>query len=144
MSYCSYIQMSTEFKGATAAMAVCDAPHVGVDRRARLLEPRTVEALADVFRALGDPTRVRILDSLSSGELCVCDIASLVGISESAASHQLRLLRALRLVRPRRAGRLVYYAIDDHHILELLKQAQTHVEEQRGAAVGSGLPHNHG
>ena len=71
-------------------------------RRRSLLQPRTVEALADTFRVLGDPTRVRILDALSEGELCVCDIASLVGISESAASHQLRLLRGMRLVRPRR------------------------------------------
>jgi DNA-binding transcriptional ArsR family regulator len=94
---------------------------------------RTVEALADTFRVLGDPTRVRILDALSGGELCVCDIASLVGISESAASHQLRLLRGMRLVRPRRAGRLVYYAVDDQHILELLRQALTHVQEPRFA-----------
>ena len=93
------------------------------------MSARTVEALADTFRVLGDPTRVRIIDALSAGELCVCDIASLVGISESAASHQLRLLRGMRLVRPRRAGRLVYYAVDDQHILELLTQAATHVEE---------------
>ena len=99
-------------------------------RKTRLMGARTVEALADTFRVLGDPTRVRILDALAAGELCVCDIASLVGISESAASHQLRLLRGMRLVRPRRAGRLVYYAVDDHHILELLKQALTHVEER--------------
>ena len=94
-----------------------------------LMRPYAVEALADTFRVLGDPTRVRILDALSAGELCVCDIASLVGISESAVSHQLRLLRGMRLVRPRRAGRLVYYSVDDQHILELLKQALTHVEE---------------
>jgi ArsR family transcriptional regulator, lead/cadmium/zinc/bismuth-responsive transcriptional repressor len=93
------------------------------------MQARTVEALADTFRVLGDPTRVRILDALAGGELCVCDIASLVGISESAVSHQLRLLRSMRLVRPRRAGRLVYYAVDDQHILELLTQASTHVEE---------------
>lgn len=93
------------------------------------LPDRTVEALADTFRVLGDPTRVRILDTLSHGELCVCDIAGAVGISESAASHQLRLLRGMRLVRPRRAGRQVYYAVDDHHILELLQQALTHVQE---------------
>jgi ArsR family transcriptional regulator, lead/cadmium/zinc/bismuth-responsive transcriptional repressor len=93
------------------------------------LADRTVEALADTFRVLGDPTRVRILDALSHGELCVCDIAGVVGISESAASHQLRLLRGMRLVRPRRAGRQVYYAVDDHHILELLQQALTHVQE---------------
>jgi ArsR family transcriptional regulator len=114
--------------------AACDAPHAAAARKAALMSPRTVEALADTFRVLGDPTRVRILDSLSSGELCVCDIASLAGISESAASHQLRLLRGMRLVRPRRAGRLVYYAVDDHHILELLAQALTHVEETRVAA----------
>ena len=91
---------------------------------------RTVHALANTFRVLGDPTRVKILDALSGGELCVCDIASLAGISESAVSHQLRLLRGMRLVRPRRAGRLVYYSLDDQHIIELLRQALTHVEEQ--------------
>jgi DNA-binding transcriptional ArsR family regulator len=102
---------------------------VGAEARRPGLPARTVEALADTFRILGDPTRVRLLHALASGELCVSDIASAVGISESAASHQLRLLRSLRLVRPRRAGRLVYYAVDDHHILELLQQALTHVEE---------------
>jgi len=93
------------------------------------MSPEAVTALADTFRVLGDPTRVRILDALAGGELCVCDIASLVGISESAVSHQLRLLRGMRLVRPRRAGRLVYYTVDDQHIIELLRQALTHVEE---------------
>jgi ArsR family transcriptional regulator len=91
---------------------------------------RTVHALAETFRVLGDPTRVKILDALGRGELCVCDIAALAGISESAVSHQLRLLRGMRLVRPRRAGRLVYYTLDDQHIMELLRQALTHVEEQ--------------
>lgn len=103
------------------------------DTRTPALTARTVEALAETFRVLGDPTRVRILDTLSSGELCVCDIAEQVHISESAASHQLRLLRGMRLVRPRRAGRQVYYAIDDQHILELLTQALTHVQEPRTA-----------
>jgi len=93
------------------------------------MAPRAVEALADTFRVLGDPTRVRILDALSGGELCVCDIAALVGMSESAVSHQLRLLRGMRLVRARRAGRLMYYTLDDHHIIELLKLALTHVQE---------------
>jgi DNA-binding transcriptional ArsR family regulator len=115
----------------TAVAEKCDAPHLAERRKSALMSSRTVEALADTFRVLGDPTRVRMLDALSSGELCVCDIASLVGLSESAVSHQLRLLRGMRLVRPRRAGRLVYYAVDDQHILELLKQASTHVEESR-------------
>lgn len=122
--------------GTAAGVATdesCDAPHLDLRdtaaRKRTLMGARTVEALADTFGVLGDPTRLRILDALAAGELCVCDIAGLVGISESAASHQLRLLRGMRLVRPRRAGRLVYYAVDDHHILELLRQALTHVEE---------------
>jgi DNA-binding transcriptional ArsR family regulator len=131
MSTCSYIQMSVTDTRPDVAAPACDAPHRASERKSAMMQPRAVEALADTFRVLGDPTRVRILDALSAGELCVCDIASLVGISESAVSHQLRLLRGMRLVRPRRAGRLVYYAVDDQHILELLKQALTHVEELR-------------
>jgi ArsR family transcriptional regulator len=123
---------------AVAGTASCTGPHLDLRdttvRKLTLMAGRTVEALADTFRVLGDPTRVRILDALAPGELCVCDIASLVGISESAVSHQLRLLRGMRLVRPRRAGRLVYYAVDDHHILELLTQALGHVEEARAAS----------
>ena len=87
----------------------CDVPHLDADhaaaREAQLLSSATVEEIAATFSVLGDPTRVRILDALSAGELCVCDIAALAGISESAVSHQLRLLRGMRLVRPRRAGR---------------------------------------
>ena len=84
---------------------------------------------------LGDPTRVRILDALAGGELCVCDIASLVGISESAVSHQLRLLRGMRLVRPRRAGRLVYLrASTISTSSSCCEQARTHVQEDRRMA----------
>ena len=130
MSTCSYIHMSLPTSIDTPP---CEASHLAAKRKTALMRLDTVHALAETFRVLGDPTRVRMLDALSGGELCVCDIASLVGISESAVSHQLRLLRGMRLVRPRRAGRLVYYAVDDQHILELLKQASTHVEESRAA-----------
>ena len=92
---------------------------------------KAVYAVADTFRVLGDPTRVRILDALAGGELCVCDIAELAGISESAVSHQLRLLRTSRLVRVRRAGRHAFYALDDHHVVGLLHDARKHVEESR-------------
>jgi ArsR family transcriptional regulator, lead/cadmium/zinc/bismuth-responsive transcriptional repressor len=120
-----------------AATAPCDAAHLDPGateaRRQRLVPDREVEALAETFRILGDPTRVRILDVLAMGELCVCDIAELVDISESAVSHQLRLLRGMRLVRPRRAGRQVYYSIDDHHIISLFQQGLRHVMEERTA-----------
>jgi DNA-binding transcriptional ArsR family regulator len=95
----------------------------------QMLSSEHVQTVADTFRVLGDPTRVRILDILGAGELCVNDLSGRVGMSESAVSHQLRLLRTMRLVRVRREGRLAYYAVDDHHILELLNQARTHVQE---------------
>jgi ArsR family transcriptional regulator, lead/cadmium/zinc/bismuth-responsive transcriptional repressor len=120
----------------------CDLAHLpeqeAAERKRRLLAGRTVEEIAETFSVLGDPTRVRILDALAAGELCVCDIASLVGISESAVSHQLRLLRGMRLVRPRRAGRQVFYSVDDQHIVELLRLAITHVEEVSAALPESG------
>lgn len=112
----------------------CDAAHDAAqldDVRVRLLAPETVEAVADVFKLLGDPSRVRLVDALSHGERCVCDLASLVGSSESAVSHQLRLLRSARLVRVRRAGRQAYYALDDHHVLGLVHDTRKHVEEGR-------------
>ena len=100
----------------------------------RLLGPTTVQHVAEVFRLLGDPTRVRIVDALTHGERCVCDLASLVGLSESAVSHQLRLLRTARLVRVRRAGRMAYYALDDHHVVGLLHDTRRHVEEEGAGA----------
>lgn len=95
------------------------------------LSAETVEALADTFRLLGDPTRVRIVDALSESELCVHDLAARVGISESAVSHQLRLMRSQRLVRGRREGRCVYYTLDDQHVLSLFQQGLRHVTEAR-------------
>ena len=97
--------------------------------RAHLLNADTVGALADIFKVLGDPTRVRILDALARGELCVCHLAQLLGLTESAISHQLRLLRNTRVVRSRREGRLIYYSLDDKHVLTLFRQGLKHVEE---------------
>jgi ArsR family transcriptional regulator len=90
-----------------------------------------VTALAETFKVLGDGTRVRILDALSRSELCVCDIAEQLGLSESAVSHQLRVLRGMRVVRARRAGRQVFYALDDQHIVRLFEQGLRHVEERQ-------------
>lgn len=98
--------------------------------RAGLLDEASVTALAETFKALGDTTRVRILDAISRDELCVGDIASLLGLGESAVSHQLRLLRGLRLVRPRRAGQRIFYVLDDQHIVGLFKQGLEHVQER--------------
>ena len=112
---------------------VCDLVQIDLTRvrsiRGALTASDSVQALADTFSALGDPTRVRILDALSHGELCVCDLAAVLRLSQSAVSHQLRLLRGLRLVRPRRDGRVVFYALDDQHIMAIFRQTLQHVEE---------------
>jgi DNA-binding transcriptional ArsR family regulator len=97
--------------------------------RGRLLDGRSLEAVAGIFKLLGDPTRVRLVDALTHGERCVCDLASLAGLSESAVSHQLRLLRSARLVRVRRSGRQAFYSLDDHHVVGLLHDTRKHVEE---------------
>ena len=112
---------------------VCDLVQIDLARvrkiRSALVTPDNVQGLADTFSALGDPTRVRILDALSHGELCVCDLAAVLSLSQSAVSHQLRLLRSIRLVKPRREGRIVFYALDDQHIMSIFKQTLQHVEE---------------
>jgi ArsR family transcriptional regulator len=97
---------------------------------AEALPAELVDGLADTFKVLADPTRVRILYALSRRELNVGDIATLVGISESAVSHQLRVLRAARLVRQRRAGQMMFYALDDHHVVRLFDQGLEHVRER--------------
>ena len=121
---------------------VCDLVQIDLARvrkiRAALVAPDAVQGLADTFSALGDPTRVRILDALSHGELCVCDLAAVLKLSQSAVSHQLRLLRGLRLVRPRRDGRVVFYSLDDQHIISLFRQTLQHVEED--AVARKSLP----
>src|ERR1051325_9502480 len=96
-----------------------------------VLEPSDVDDLTGIFRVLGDPTRVRILDVLSRSEVCVQDLASTLGLSQSAVSHQLRLLRSSRIVRARRSGRNIFYAVDDHHILTLFEQGLKHAHEGR-------------
>lgn len=113
-------------------MTAASAPQQTLEPGAPRLEldMASVAALAETFRLLGDVTRVRILDALSRTELCVQDIARTLSLTESAVSHQLRLLRGLRLVRPRRAGRQIFYTLDDDHIVRLFEQGMEHVQER--------------
>jgi len=111
----------------TLYMSTCSDTQVNA---AELLDASSVTALAETFRILGDATRVRILDALSRTELCVGDLATLIGLSESAVSHQLRVLRGSRLVRPRRAGQMIFYSLDDQHIVRLFAQGLEHVQER--------------
>lgn len=89
----------------------------------------TLESMTDIFKALSDPSRLKIVTALATCELCVCDLAVVSGSSESAVSHQLRILRNLKIVRYRRAGKIVFYRLDDDHVKSLISQSLQHVKE---------------
>jgi DNA-binding transcriptional ArsR family regulator len=115
--------------------------HIAIDAeavqaaRATALPEAHLLLLVETFEALADLTRARILYALIQQPLCVRDLAILVGVSESAVSHQLRFLRDRRLVKPRREGNVIYYAVDDHHVAALFKEADYHIDHVR-----QGLP----
>lgn len=90
---------------------------------------RAIALLAETFRVLGDSTRLRIIFALKEVELCVCDLASVVGGSSSTVSHSLRVLRQMNLVRVRKEGKIAYYRLDDDHIAHLLDEGINHVDE---------------
>ncbi|MEI6874216.1 MAG: metalloregulator ArsR/SmtB family transcription factor [Spirochaetota bacterium] len=97
--------------------------------RERALPPSTVDSLAALFKVLADPTRIRILSALAATELCVCDLEAVLGMSQSATSHQLALLRSARLVRSRREGKVIFYRLDDDHVRMLLDLGLEHRNE---------------
>jgi DNA-binding transcriptional ArsR family regulator len=106
-----------------------DARNVAHARRAA--QPaEVVNIVADTFKVLGDPTRLRIVSALLRHELCVCDLALIVGASQSTVSHSLRALRQMRLVRYRKDGKIAYYSLDDDHIARLLPLAFEHASER--------------
>ena len=98
-----------------------------------MLSETLLQDLAETFKVLAHPTRIRILRALAEEELCVCDLAQVLGLSVSATSHQLQSLRRLRLVHCRMDGKLAYYSISDHYILDLLNDALGHIT--RGGAT---------
>jgi DNA-binding transcriptional ArsR family regulator len=97
--------------------------------RSQMPEDERLLALSDLYKVISDSTRVKIIVALEISELCVCDIASVVGISQSAVSHQLRLLRGERIVKKRRAGKTMFYSLDDEHIISILRISLTHIAE---------------
>jgi DNA-binding transcriptional ArsR family regulator len=108
-------------------LRVVDRERVAAVRR-RLPDPATIDELAEIFGLLSDPGRLRLIASLlEGGELCVCDLAVAAGMGESAASHALRLLRAHRVVKVRRAGRMAHYSLCDGHVRILLDVALEHL-----------------
>ena len=111
----------------------CQVRVVHLDRvnraRKEAVPESKLERLALTFKVLGDPTRLKMFVALSGGEMCVCDLAAYLGLSESAVSHQLRRMREQALVKPRREGQVLYYALDDGHVDDLLRLGFEHVRE---------------
>ncbi|NLU50302.1 MAG: winged helix-turn-helix transcriptional regulator [Syntrophomonadaceae bacterium] len=97
--------------------------------RREMITEDTSRSLAEIFKTLGDPTRVKLLFALMKKELCVCDLAAVIGASESAVSHQLRILRTQQLVKFRREGKMLYYSLADKHVERLFEQGLEHVTE---------------
>ncbi len=112
---------------------LCEARYVDADRvdtvRCSLLSRESAGDIATVFRVLADPTRVSIIHALSLSELCNCDLAAILGVSESAVSHQMRELRLLKLVTAEKRGRMVYYRLNDAHIQHVFQDTFRHVQE---------------
>ncbi len=107
----------------------CEVHHDGTDARLESISVAESQRMGEFFAVLGDPTRLRLISLLADEELCVCDLARQIGISESAASHQMRALRASRLVAYRKEGRQVFYSLHDHHVLDLYRTVREHLAE---------------
>lgn len=120
-------------KRTDAELEICQhhCVHQDAVTKAQSSMPKEEEivSMAELFKLFGDPTRIKILCSLSRGELCVCDLAALIGMNQSAVSHQLRLLKQGRLVKSRREGKSVFYSLADGHVETVLAQGMEHVTE---------------
>lgn len=115
------------------ALDVCSASIIHEDTlervRSEMLPISLLSDMADFYKVMGDTTRVSILHALSFSELCVCDISALLGMSQSAVSHQLKTLRQMRLVASRRDGKVVYYSLNDGHVQQIIELGRTHLVE---------------
>jgi ArsR family transcriptional regulator, lead/cadmium/zinc/bismuth-responsive transcriptional repressor len=111
----------------------CDVRVVHMDRvnraRKEISADQELNRLAETFKVLGDPTRLKIVMALDGGEMCVCDLAAFVDLTESAVSHQLRRLRDMALVRHRRERQMLFYSLDDAHVKDLLDVGLKHIRE---------------
>jgi len=110
----------------------CDVIHEDIVNQVRDKMPQeeSLYDLAELFKVFGDSTRIRILWALNEAEMCVCDIAVLLNMTQSAISHQLRVLRQATLVKNRKEGKVVYYSLDDNHIKHIFDQGLIHINEK--------------
>lgn len=98
--------------------------------RSEMLEIDFIRKLSEFYKTMGDPTRITIISALMKREMCVCDIASLLNMSQSSISHQLKALKSARLVKWRREGKSIYYSLDDKHVEEIIAVGIAHIKEE--------------
>lgn len=128
MSTCSCVlDMAAKKKNFAICEELCKHPETICLTKAGLISDAQAQQTAELFRILGDPTRVKMLQALAKREMCVCDISAVVKMGQSAISHQLRVLRGARLVKYRREGKNAWYSINDEHIASLLCQGIEHI-----------------
>ncbi|GFP77599.1 ArsR/SmtB family transcription factor [Clostridium fungisolvens] len=110
----------------------CTIIHEDVIREVndKIPQEETLYDLSELFKVFGDSTRIKIICALFEAEMCVCDIAALLRMTQSAVSHQLRVLKNARLVKPRREGKIVYYSLDDEHVKNIFNQGLEHITER--------------
>lgn len=110
----------------------CSIIHEDVVNRVKEIMPEEelLYDLAELFKVFGDTTRIKILWALFEADMCVCDIANLLGMNQSAISHQLRVLKQARLVKYRKEGKVVYYSLDDEHVKHIFDQGLIHINER--------------
>jgi DNA-binding transcriptional ArsR family regulator len=118
-------------KRTVADRCDCEVIHEDIVNMVKSKMPKeeTLYDLAELFKVFGDSTRIRILWALDESEMCVCDIASLLNMTQSAISHQLRVLKQAKLVKNRREGKVVYYSLDDDHVRLIIDQGMAHIME---------------
>ncbi|MFT6240275.1 MAG: DNA-binding transcriptional ArsR family regulator [Akkermansiaceae bacterium] len=120
---------SSKGSSGSAEEGLCSERHTTAVAAVGPLAVAEAQQMAEFFNVLGDPTRLRLISLLAAEEFCVCDLASSLGMTDSAISHQLRALRAARLVTYRKEGRQVFYQLHDHHVVELYHTVQEHLNE---------------
>lgn len=125
--------MSAQGPKKSEKVETCDVRVIHLERvaqaRDEAISDREAERLSLTYKALGDPTRLKMVMALAGGEMCICDLAAFLGLTESAVSHHLRRLKDLALVKSRRDGQILYYSLDDQHVSRILKIGLEHIRE---------------
>lgn len=119
--------------GKSEMLCDCDIIHEDIVAKVKkqILSEETLLAIADFYKALSDSTRIKIINALDQHEMCVCDIAVLLNMTKSAVSHQLKYLKEMNIIKPRKQGKIVFYSLADEHVKEVFEISHEHIKEEQ-------------